>query len=109
MLRPGPRDNTQIFTTLIWGNASPKPRDKTQTFEALTWGQGEALANIHFRYDSNIVAANASPLQQSSKSQISCLFLFVEFLGKRDRVGCKGGSRLAGKREWKFLICCRMF
>ncbi|OCQ92107.1 hypothetical protein BCD67_19360 [Oscillatoriales cyanobacterium USR001] len=44
---------------------------------AATWGQGEALANIYLGYDSHIVVANASPLQQLSKSQISRLFLFV--------------------------------
>jgi len=68
------------------GNASPNPCDKTKTFAALTWGQGEALANISLGYDSHIVVANASPLQKSPKSQISRLFLFVEFLAKRDRI-----------------------
>jgi len=52
------------------------------------------LANVYLGYDSHIVAANASPLQQSQKSQISRLFLFVEFLAKRDRVSLKNHNRV---------------
>jgi hypothetical protein len=46
----------------------PNPRENTQIFAALTWGQGEALANVYLGYDSNIVVANASPLQIMRRS-----------------------------------------
>ncbi|WP_445245394.1 hypothetical protein [Microcoleus sp. OTE_8_concoct_300] len=53
--------------------------------------------------------ANKSSLSVEIVAWRSQMLLFVEFLAKGDRVGCWGRSRLAGKREWEFLICYRMF